>query len=125
MPDSFFASSKPRKRKRSGTGQDAGPQGSAKRISRNNPPPLAKPRLGKTKSKVNGARKRPRNADEEIDSDHTNEGDGGGVEDMELRVSTDDGEEFSGEEDVDETPAEKRLRLAELYLESVKEGLGE
>jgi len=29
----------------------------------------------------------------------------------------------SDEEEEDETPAEKRLRLAKLYLESVKQGL--
>uniref|UniRef100_D8Q8P0 Uncharacterized protein n=1 Tax=Schizophyllum commune (strain H4-8 / FGSC 9210) TaxID=578458 RepID=D8Q8P0_SCHCM len=36
-----------------------------------------------------------------------------------------DGEERSASEDESETPAEKKLRLAKLYLESVKEGLAE
>jgi ribosomal RNA-processing protein 9 len=80
-------------------------------------------------SKVNGIRASKKvsrkKADEELDSDHTNEEYGGGVEDMELRVSTDDGDAISGEEDIDETPAQKRLRLATLYLQSVKEGIGE
>jgi ribosomal RNA-processing protein 9 len=62
-------------------------------------------------------------SDEEL-SDQ-NEGDGGGIEDMELRVGSDVGLEGSGEEDDDETPAEKRLRLAKLYLKSVKDGLCE
>ncbi|KAI0038624.1 WD40 repeat-like protein [Auriscalpium vulgare] len=43
---------------------------------------------------------------------------------MDLRAEDVDPNE-SGEEDEDETPAEKRLRLAKLYLESVKEGLAE
>ncbi|KAI0267393.1 WD40-repeat-containing domain protein [Gloeopeniophorella convolvens] len=43
---------------------------------------------------------------------------------MDLRVDEVDPNE-SGEEDAAETPAEKRLRLAKLYLESVKEGLAE
>jgi ribosomal RNA-processing protein 9 len=41
---------------------------------------------------------------------------------MDLRA---DDEEPSGDEYEDETPAEKRLRLAKLYLESVKGSLGE
>jgi ribosomal RNA-processing protein 9 len=123
MPDPFFTSSKSRKRKRSATSKDAGPQRNSTKFSRTKPPLNGK---SKTASKANGVseRKRSRKADEELDSDHTNEEDGGGVEDMELRASTDDGG-VSGEEDIDETPAEKRLRLAKLYLESVKEGLGE
>ncbi|TFY80355.1 hypothetical protein EWM64_g3654 [Hericium alpestre] len=44
--------------------------------------------------------------------------------DMDLRTEEVDANE-SGEEDEDETPAEKRLRLAKLYLDSVKEGLAE
>ena len=42
---------------------------------------------------------------------------------MDLRADEVDPNE-SGEENADETPAEKRLRLAKLYLESIKEGLG-
>lgn len=42
---------------------------------------------------------------------------------MDLRADAVDPNE-SGEEDEEETPAEKRLRLAKLYLESVKDGLG-
>jgi len=42
---------------------------------------------------------------------------------MDLRApSVSDGP--SDEEDVDETPAEKRLRLAKLYLDSVKNDMG-
>ena len=42
---------------------------------------------------------------------------------MDLRATEFDPNE-SGEEDEDETPAEKRLRLAKLYLETVKDDLG-
>ena len=62
--------------------------------------------------------------DEEL-SDQTNEDDAGEIEDMDLRPGSDIGLEGSGEEDEDETPAEKQLRLAKLYLKSVKEGLCE
>lgn len=61
--------------------------------------------------------------DEELDSDQTNDEDGG-IDDLDLRHDLHAGPEDSGEEDEDETPAEKRLRLAQLYLDSVKEGLG-
>ena len=49
----------------------------------------------------------------------------GTIDDMDLRGDMGEDLADSGEEDEDETPAEKRLRLAKLYLESVKEGLGE
>lgn len=43
---------------------------------------------------------------------------------MDLRAPDIDPDAYeSGEEDQDETPAEKRLRLAKLYLESVKQSL--
>lgn len=62
--------------------------------------------------------------DEELESDQTDE-DGGGLDDLNLQADMEVDPGASGEEDEDETPAEKRLRLAKLYLESVKEGLGE
>ncbi|KAH9968078.1 WD40 repeat-like protein [Russula dissimulans] len=43
---------------------------------------------------------------------------------MDLKADEVDPNE-SGDEDADETPAEKRLRLAKLYLESVREGLAD
>ena len=49
---------------------------------------------------------------------------GGGIGDLDLRHGLDSGLEGSGDEDEGETPAEKRLRLARLYLDSVKQGLG-
>ncbi|KAG7451535.1 WD40 repeat-like protein [Guyanagaster necrorhizus] len=114
MPDSFFTSSKPRKRKRT---NDAGPSNSKK-----------VPRKGAQQngirfqgSKPNGVQKKRKTADEELDSDHTDD-DAGDIDDMDLRTQSND-EEVSGEEDPNETPAEKRLRLAQLYIDGVKEGL--
>ena len=107
MPDAFFASTKPRKRKRLTNDSSGGP---SKKVAR--------------KADPSGARhSKKRVADEELDSDRTNDEEWMGVGDVDLRVS--DGEEGSGSEVENETPAEKRLRLAKLYLESVKEDLGE
>ena len=105
MPDPFFASTKTRKRKRT--------DGSSSRNGRTKP---EGPRSIKGKEKP---KKKPR-LDEEL-SDKTDD-DEGDIDDMDLRA--DDDEEPSGDEYEDETPAEKRLRLAKLYLESVKGSLG-
>ncbi|KAL1743643.1 WD40-repeat-containing domain protein [Schizophyllum fasciatum] len=107
MPDAFFVSNKTRKRKRTGSVADTA--GKNKRSSKKAPAARQQP-----------SKKTKRN-DEELDSDRTdNEGN---IDDLDLRHS--DGEEASADEDENETPAEKRLRLAKLYLESVKEGLAE
>ncbi|KAL4072159.1 WD40-repeat-containing domain protein [Scleroderma yunnanense] len=95
MQDPFFASNKSKKRKR--TTGDA------------------------PKSKIARKEKVKKRADEELDSDRTDQDDN--IDDLDLRA--DDIPESSGDEDIVETPAEKRLRLAKLYLESVKEGLAE
>lgn len=114
MPDSFFASAKNRKRKRSVSTVDRG--GSAKKTIRK----------GKTNSQdathAGTRRVGKRAADEELNSDRTDSEDGG-IDDIDLRADIEP--ETSGDEDEQETPAEKRLRLAKLYLESVKDGLGE
>ena len=123
MPDSFFTSTKPRKRKRSETSSSFRKSTTSFRDDKN-----------KKNLKSNGVQhkhKRPRpqpirpRVDEEL-SDQTDE-DVESVDDMELRVDVDEEEGLmgSGEEDENETPAEKRLRLARLYLDSVKEDLGE
>jgi ribosomal RNA-processing protein 9 len=109
MPDAFFAASKSRKRKRATSGAHGG--SSVKKYRK-------APQAG---AKVNGAQKISRAMDEELDSDRTHD-DGTEIDDMDLRVS--DREESSGDEVEDETPAEKRLRLAKLYLETVKGDLG-
>ncbi|KAF8839721.1 Rnu3ip2 protein [Paxillus ammoniavirescens] len=121
MPDSFFAS-KNNKRKRILSSADKN-TGSAKKVLRRDkasrPSRDAKANGVQSKSKSNQWK---RAADEELDSDRTDE-DEGGIDDLDLRADVEP--ESSGDEDVDETPAEKRLRLAKLYLESVKEGLAE
>ncbi|CAA7269883.1 unnamed protein product [Cyclocybe aegerita] len=114
MPDPFFSSSKPKKRKRS---DSSGPL-SAKKVSRKS----STTRDGKKQAttKVYGPSKK--RLDEEL-SDKTDD-DEGGVDDMDLRVEeVDPG--ASGDEDENETPAEKRLRLAKLYLDNLKTNLAE
>lgn len=112
MPDAFFVSSKTRKRKRTTTR----PEGANKRATIN-----GKGRPTGTKAPSQPAKKR---RDEDLESDATQDDDLGGIDDMDLRGSdVDPG--ASGEEDETETPAEKRLRLAKLYLEEIKEGIGE
>ncbi|KAJ3864630.1 WD40-repeat-containing domain protein [Lentinula novae-zelandiae] len=103
MPDSFFTSGKPRKRKR----VETSPAGaiSDKKI-RHTPNPKGK----KPKSK---------RLDEDLDSDQTS----GLGDDDDLRAPLDLEDEVEGDDDPDETPAEKRLRLAHLYLDGVKEDL--
>lgn len=116
MPDSFFASTKNRKRKRSVSTAE-GAKG-AKKILRK-----GKSSSQDTKLTNASARRGVRGAvDEELNSDRTDSEDGG-IDDIDLRADVQP--ETSGDEDEDETPAEKRLRLAKLYLESVKDGLGE
>ncbi|KAF8627142.1 hypothetical protein AX17_006359 [Amanita inopinata Kibby_2008] len=105
MPDPFFASTKSRKRKRTDS-RTANSYPSVKGRAT----PSKKPR-GKRKV-----------VDEEL-SDQTNDDEG--VEDLDLERDGGTDAGASGEEDDDETPAEKRLRLAKLYLESVKDDLAE
>ena len=95
--------------------------GKSKKFARNSVASQESKKSGLTKA--NGAHKRKSRADEEL-SDQTDEEDGG-VDDMDLRANIDDDPGASGEEDENETPAEKRLRLAQLYLNSVKADLGE
>ncbi|KAJ7475255.1 WD40-repeat-containing domain protein, partial [Mycena galericulata] len=123
MPDAFFTSNKPRKRKRS----DAGPAGPTKKFARKDgaggKPDVQRKKNTNTPTSAKGpAKKRP--ADEELDSDRTDE-DGGDIDDLDLTADVDVDPGASGSEDDDETPAAKRLRLAKLYLDSVKEGLAE
>lgn len=108
MPDAFFASNKNRKRKRN-VSSDQGPS-TSKKPSR--APPNKRPALTQSKRK-------PR--DEEL-SDKTSDDEDGDIDGMDLRAPDADAYE-SAEEDEDETPAEKRLRLARLYLEGVKQDL--
>lgn len=87
------------------------------------------PRKNARKSQSSAYSKKPTKAasrrDEELDSQHTDSDDniGGNIDDIDLRQSDVD-ENASGEEDENETAAQKRLRLAKLYLQSVKQDLG-
>lgn len=121
MPDSFFAISKPRKRKRSTSGHD-GNSGTSKKIPRKD----RKSGANRSVVAARSQKKKVKKTDEELDSDQNDEegGGGGGIDDLDLRHGLDSGLEGSGDEDDGETPAEKRLRLAQLYLDSVKKGLG-
>jgi len=77
-----------------------------------------KTRKRKRTQTLRHATKRPK-IDEELSDQHSSGDEWGGMQepqDMDLRVS--------GDEDEDETPAEKRLRLAQVYLNTVKESLG-
>ena len=125
MPDSFFAISKPRKRKRSTSAHD-GNSGTSKKIARKDGKSGANRNVAvAAAARSQKKKKKARKTDEELDSDRTDEeGGGGGIDDLDLRHGLDSGLEGSGDEDDGETPAEKRLRLARLYLDSVKEGLG-
>lgn len=105
--DAFFA--KTRKRKRA-------PSGSA------GSKPFSKSSL-KASSSSNSSKKRRK--DEELDSAHTeSDGDAGNIDDIDLKESDID-ENASGEEFENETAAQKRLRLANVYLKSIKQDLGE
>ncbi|KAF9492701.1 WD40 repeat-like protein [Pleurotus eryngii] len=121
MPDAFFSSTKPRKRKRT---QSVGGADKSSRPAKKQAKPDAHPKGKRVNglSKVNGGKQKKRQ-DEELHSDRTDESDGGGIDDMDLRAASE--EAHSGDEYADETPADKRLRLAQLYLESVKEGLAD
>ena len=107
MSDSFFVTKKTRKRTRPGA------QGNTSRQKLVNG-------KGRPANAIGSKRKR---RDEELDSDETDADGVCGIDAMELRASESD-PGASGEEDDIETPAEKRLRLAKEYLESVKDGLG-
>ncbi|KAF8873797.1 hypothetical protein CPB84DRAFT_1798122 [Gymnopilus junonius] len=82
---------------------------------------IPKKRKRSEKKVVNRPNRKPRK-NEDL-SDQTDE-DGGDIDDMDLRAEEVD-EGASGEEDENETPAQKRLRLAQLYLDSVKTGLAD
>ncbi|KAL9709388.1 pre-rRNA processing protein [Leucoagaricus gongylophorus] len=78
-----------------------------------------KTRKRKRTQTLRHATKRPK-IDEELSDQHSSGDEWGGMQepqDMDLRVS--------GDEDEDETPAEKRLRLAQVYLNTVKESLAD
>ncbi len=109
MPDSFFAT-KSRKRKRVAS-KPTGPSSTKKVLKASN---------GRRVSANGKGKGNARAADEDLHSDGS---ESVALEDMDLRADEVDPNE-SGDEDAGETPAEKRLRLAKLYLQSVREDLG-
>lgn len=124
MPDSFFASTKPRKRKRS-VGHDNAPSTSKKPTRTVNGKPSAKgPQKGRGGAALQNGKRRA--VDEELSDETSDDDEGAGIDEMDLRAPDVDPDAYeSGEEDEDETPAEKRLRLAKLYLEGVKQTLAD
>ncbi|KAH8828164.1 WD40-repeat-containing domain protein [Flagelloscypha sp. PMI_526] len=105
MPDTFFASDKPRKRKRT-TAQSTPDAPSAKKMKRKG-----------SKQNIPSAPKK------RVQNDSSEDSDDGDLDDLDLRHS--EPEDSSGDEDMDETPAEKRLRLAKMYLDSLKQDFAE
>ena len=112
MPDAFFVPKKTRKRKRNATTKTSTTTNSKSAIN-------GKGRPGS----ISSGKAKAKDRDEELESGGSDEDGFEGIDDMELRASDSD-PNASGEEDELETPAEKRLRLAKLYLDSVKEDLG-
>ncbi|KZT01604.1 WD40 repeat-like protein [Laetiporus sulphureus 93-53] len=118
MPDPFFSAPKSRKRKRS-VPQERG--SSASKKSR----PVNGKVVGKGKQRAGAALGQKKKRDEELSDETQDEDDGGGIDEMDLRAPDVNAAAYeSGDEDEDETPAEKRLRLAKMYLDGVKQGLG-
>lgn len=119
MPDSFFAASKPRKRKRTTATQEH----SASTSKKGRWAGGSKQTKEKQKSATAPTSKKKR--DEELSDETQDDESAGGIDEMDLRAPDVDPNAYeSGDEDEDETPAEKRLRLAKLYLDSVKQGMG-
>ena len=116
MPDAFFASNKSRKRKRPTSSRDAGPSTSSKTKTK-------RPTTGGHKKAPTSQPTRKRTADEELsDETHDDGDDREGIDDMDLRAPDVDQDAYESA-DEDESPAQKRLWLAKLYLDSVKQGL--
>lgn len=103
MPDPLFASARP--------------SSSKKRK-------LSQPSASRTKAGPSNNAKRPRkNAAAGDDDDDLQDAPVGVFDDVDLEPPvTAAGEEDAGSEE-DETPAQKRLRLAKMYLDSVKQGV--
>lgn len=123
MPDSFFATNKPRKRKRSAS-TDQGPSTSKKPARASAAGKSNALRNGKNKPAQPASRTKRKARDEELSDETQDDDEGAGVDEMDLRAPEVDPNAYeSGEEDEAETEAEKRLRLAKLYIQDVKEGL--
>lgn len=130
MSDAFFAGSNSKKRKRAHASGVSFPKKAAKRS-----PGVAASSSSKLKGVENTQKNGlastlqksvPKRREDELESDLDAEGGVDFGEDLQAS-ETDEAEMRERayiEDDEDESPAEKRLRLAKLYLESVKNGLG-
>jgi ribosomal RNA-processing protein 9 len=115
MPDRFFATGSKKRKRPSSSASSSVPR---KKLAAANGKPRSQKPSGVQQPKKRIAR------DEEL-SDTTEDGrDTRGVDDMDLRASDEDPYQ-SGSENENETPAEKRLRLAQMYLEGVKTSLAD
>jgi ribosomal RNA-processing protein 9 len=112
MPDSFFSQPKQRKRKRDASSSAA--PGRPAKAARNGALGKSRKANGAAPSAPHGGKGKRKAADEELSGSDAD----GAIDDDDLRAS--EAEESSGAEDAAETPAEKRLRLARLYLEGVE-----
>lgn len=108
--DAFFAKANKRKRT-SSSGDRNGTFGKPRKSSDG--------KRGK-----HGLKKRRRDKDVDSQTSDSDFDAGGIIDELDLRGSDID-EKASGDEAENETAAQKRLRLAKLYLRSVKEDLGE
>lgn len=116
MPDRFFATGSKKRKRDSSSASFSAPR--KKPASTNE-----KTRSKKRSSGVQQPKKRVAR-DEELSDATEDDRDPGGVDDMDLRASDEDPHQ-SGSENENETPAEKRLRLAQMYLEGVKTSLAD
>ena len=116
MPDRFFTTGS-KKRKR------ASSSASISTLRKKPATTDGKPRSKKPSSGIQQPKKRIAR-DEELSDATEGDRDLGGVDDMDLRASDEDPNQ-SGSENENETPAEKRLRLAQMYLEGVKTSLAD
>jgi ribosomal RNA-processing protein 9 len=130
MPDAFFAGSNSKKRKRSHTNGVPSSNKAAKRSSGVTAPSSTTPKGVKNGQKNRVAKTSRNNVSKRRDEELESDSDARGAVDFDedLKASEIDEAEMQEraeiEDDEDESPAEKRLRLAKLYLESVKNDLG-
>lgn len=116
MPDRFFATGSKKRKKSASSTSISAPR---KKPATTN----GKLRSKKLSSGVQQPKKRIAR-DEELSDATEGDHDLGGVDDMDLRASDEDPYQ-SGSENENETPAEKRLRLAQMYLDGVKTSLAD
>jgi ribosomal RNA-processing protein 9 len=119
MPDPFFSNPKStKKRKRS----DSTSNGSSLALSHSNKKLALVRTTGNKKRTPAITTRKKKTRDEEL-SDQTDDNEGEGLDGLDLRAEEEDLGK-SGDEDENETPAEKRLRLAQLYIDNLKTSLG-